>query len=265
MSHQHLHIIKIGGQIIDNQEALDHFLKKLASVQEPWILIHGGGKIATQVGNQMSITPHYHEGRRITDSNTRDLVTMVYGGLVNKKIVAKLQHFLCPAIGLTGADLNLLLATRRPVADIDFGFVGDLVPSGVNTQNLQSLLQLGSRPVIAPLTHDGNGEILNTNADTIASAIAISLSTFFHVRLVYCFEKKGVLKNVNDNSTVIRKIAVSEIAQLINECIISEGMIPKIQNAALAISQGVSEVVIGEAADVLQNLSSNTEGTLIVS
>lgn len=265
MSLSPLHIIKIGGQVIDNQEALDAFLKELSAVQQPWILVHGGGKIATQIGNKMSITAEYHEGRRITDSNTRDLVTMVYGGLVNKKIVAKLQEFQCPAIGLTGADANILKSSRRPVAKIDFGFVGDLTPAGVNINMLQVLLQSGLRPVMAPLTHDGNGEILNTNADTIASAIAIALSSIFHVRLIYCFEKKGVLRNINDNNSVISSIKCSAVPDLIRDNVIADGMIPKIRNAADAITFGVAEVVIGDAANLSLNLSSNAVGTLIIS
>jgi acetylglutamate kinase len=200
-----LFIIKIGGNVLDDQQMLTAFLKDFASIKEPKILIHGGGKIATKIGNQLGIESNYIKGRRITDAETLDLVTMVYGGLVNKQIVAALQKLSCNAIGVTGADANLISAVKRPVKEIDYGFVGDIRPAGVNTALLHELLKQNTVPVFAPLTH-ADGNMLNTNADTIASVLAVALSKYFDVRLIFCFEKKGVLKNVNDAGSVINHL-----------------------------------------------------------
>jgi acetylglutamate kinase len=190
-----LFIIKIGGNVLDNPEALMRFLSDFASIKEPKILIHGGGKIATRLGEQLGIESNYVNGRRITDSQTLDLVTMVYGGLVNKQIVATLQQLDCNAIGVTGADGNLIKAVRRPVKDIDYGFVGDIRTESVNSSLLYFLLKQNTVPVFAPLTH-GSGTMLNTNADTIASVLAVAMGKHFDVRLIFCFEKKGVLRDV---------------------------------------------------------------------
>lgn len=187
-----LFVIKIGGNVIDDEKSLLSFLTDFATIKSKKILIHGGGKIATKLGEKLGILPNYVNGRRITDDATIDLVTMVYGGLVNKKIVARLQSLQCNAIGLTGADANLIPAVKRPVKEIDFGWVGDVKDSSVDVGKLQLLLENGFVPVFAPLTHDTQGHILNTNADTIASTLAISLSGGYNVRLIYCFEKKGI-------------------------------------------------------------------------
>src|SRR5436190_14486321 len=197
-----LYIIKIGGNVLDDENALNQFLKDFASIQAPKILIHGGGKVATKLGERLNIESKYVDGRRITDAPTLDLVTMVYGGLINKQIVAHLQKLGCNAMGLTGADGNMIKAVRRPVKDIDYGFVGDITPNNVNSVLLYFLLKQNVIPIFAPLTH-AEGTLLNTNADTIASVIATSLSKHFDVRLIYCFEKKGVLKNVSDENSVI--------------------------------------------------------------
>src|SRR4051812_36156294 len=197
-----LFIIKIGGNVLDHPDALTKFLKDFSSIKEPKILIHGGGKIATKIGNELGIESNYVNGRRITDAATLDLVTMVYGGLVNKQIVATLQRIGCNALGLTGADGNMVRAVKRPVKDIDYGFVGDITQDSVNTSLLYFLLKQNTVPVFAPLTHT-DGKMLNTNADTIASVLAVAMSKHFDVRLIFCFEKKGVLKNVNDLSSVI--------------------------------------------------------------
>jgi acetylglutamate kinase len=258
-----LFIIKVGGNIIDDEIKLKSFLQAFASIQSHKILIHGGGKIATEIGNRLGIESKYINGRRITDDATVDLVTMVYGGLINKKIVAQLQSLNCNAIGLTGADGNIIPATKRVVKDIDFGWAGDVDNSKVKRENLKSLIDTGFIPVFASLTHDEDGHILNTNADTIASALAVALSQFYNVRLIYCFEKKGILENVNDESSVIININKEKYNQLLNEQKLFAGIIPKIDNAFAAIDAGVKEVLIGGANDLIQNTTNKTAGTLI--
>jgi acetylglutamate kinase len=257
-----LFIIKIGGNVLDNQEALKKFLSDFASIKEPKILIHGGGKIATKIGDQLGIESNYINGRRITDSQTLDLVTMVYGGLVNKQIVARLQHLGCNAFGVTGADGNMIRATKRPVKDIDYGFVGDINPESVNSALLYFLLKQNTVPVFAPLTH-GEGVMFNTNADTIASVLAVALGKHFDVRLIFCFEKKGVLRDVNDADSVIRHLPKSLYDDLLTRKAFADGILPKLENAYAAIHAGVKEVLIGEAADLTKNIGQQTEGTLI--
>lgn len=259
---QKLYIIKIGGNVLDDENALKYFLKDFAGIQFPKILVHGGGKIATRIGEQLGIESKYVNGRRITDKPTRDLVSMVYGGLINQQIVTGLQLHHCNAIGLTGADGNVLPAVKRPVEKIDFGFVGDIEPKNVNTAFLYFLLKQNVVPVFAPLTYQGS-EILNTNADTIASVLAIALSKHFQIRLVYCFEKKGVVKDLNDDGSVINLINTATYQELQQKGILADGILPKLENAFNAIHQGVHEVLIGSAADLLKNLGEETQGTLI--
>lgn len=258
-----LFVIKIGGNVIDNEETLSSFLENFSEIDGKKILVHGGGKIATKIGEQLGLKPNYINGRRITDDHTIDLVTMVYGGLVNKKIVAQLQQKNCNAIGLTGADANIIPAKKRPVKDIDFGWVGDINIEELKINNLELLLSADIVPVFAALTHDGEGHILNTNADTIASALSVALSKLYEVRLMYCFEKKGVLENVDDENSVIRLINKEKYQHLLQENKLFEGIIPKIENAFDAINAGVKDVLIGDAKDLLQNITSKTEGTLI--
>ena len=258
-----LFVIKIGGNVIDDQGALQIFLKDFAAIPENKILIHGGGKLATKIGAKLGIEPNYVNGRRITDEQTIDLVTMVYGGLVNKKIVADLQALKCNAIGLTGADLNILPATKRPVKEIDFGFVGDINIEAIGINNLEILLKNNFTIVMAPLTHDGLGQMLNTNADTIASSLAIALSNSYQVRLIYCFEKMGVLENVADENSAIPLITKEKYSQLLQQNKLFDGILPKIDNAFAAIESGVNEVLIGHANDLLQNITKTTKGTLI--
>ena len=259
-----LFVIKIGGNVLDNPGALDTFLGDVASASGYRILVHGGGKIATRLGEQLGIESKYVQGRRITDDATIDLVTMVYGGLVNKQLVAALQAKGCNAIGLTGADANCIPAVRRPVTTIDYGWVGDV--GEVQAGALKALLDAGLVPVMAPLTHDGKGHILNTNADTIASALAVALSPTYTVRLVYCFEKKGVLEDVEREDSVIPLIDRKGYARLREEGRLADGIIPKIDNAFAAIDSGVREVLIGDAADLRVNLGRGAvSGTLIVS
>ncbi|MHC2991633.1 acetylglutamate kinase [Pontibacter sp. HJ8] len=243
-----LHILKIGGNVLDNPERLQRFLIDFAQLPGPKLLVHGGGKIASTIGLQLGIEPQYVEGRRLTDAETLRVVTMVYAGLLNKNVVAQLQAHGCNAIGLTGADANVIPATKRPVRTIDYGYAGDVAgPETINTAALQTLLQAGLTPVFAPLTHDGQGSLLNTNADTIASVLATALAPFFAVKLVYCFEKKGVLANSADDDSVIQRIDQHYYKALKADGVVTAGMIPKLDNAFAALQQGVKAVLIGEA------------------
>ena len=260
---EQLFVIKIGGNVIDDEKNLTAFLQNFASINTKKILVHGGGKIATKIGEQLGIQPNYINGRRITDEATIDLVTMVYGGLINKKIVAKLQSLNCDAIGLTGADANIIPAVKRPVKDIDYGFVGDVLKEKIAIKNLEVLLANNFTLVIAPLTHDGKGQMLNTNADTVASSLAVALSNSYDVRLIYCFEKNGVLENVEDDDSVIKLITKEKYQQLLTDKKLFDGILPKIDNAFAAIDNGVKEVLIGHANDLLQNVTPYTKGTLI--
>lgn len=254
-----LFVIKIGGNVIDDETRLSSFLKDFSKIRQKKILIHGGGKIASEVSRQLGIESKMVDGRRITDAETMKVVQMVYGGLINKNIVAQLQSKKCNAIGLTGADGNIILSKKREVREIDYGFVGDI--SKVDAEKISSLLNSGFTPIAAPLTHDGKGQILNTNADTMASAIAVSLANFFHVTLIYCFEKSGVLKIIDDENSVIQKINLKEYIQLKKEGIISEGMIPKLDNAFDAITKSVKSVVICHSKDLSKIISGKTIGT----
>ena len=259
-----LFVIKIGGNVIDEEDNLSSFLTDFAAIKGKKILVHGGGKIASRLGDKLGIESKYINGRRVTDIETIDLVTMVYGGLINKKIVAKLQSVQCNAIGLTGADANIIPAVKRPVTKegIDFGFVGDITSSQLAVGSLQMFLNNDLVPVIAPLTHDGKGQLLNTNADTIASALAVALSKCYDVRLIYCFEKKGVLENVDDESSVITLINKEKYKQLLQDKKLADGILPKIDNAFAAIDSGVKEVLVGNACNLLQNCTENVKGTL---
>jgi acetylglutamate kinase len=260
---EQLFVIKIGGNVIDTEENLFSFLTDFAGISGNALLIHGGGKIATKIGDKLGIESKYIDGRRITDDETIDVVTMVYGGLVNKKIVAALQSKGRNAIGLTGADANIIPAVKRPVKTIDYGWVGDVDTTKINAPFLQLLLECNITPVVAPLTHDSEGHILNTNADTIASSLAVALSASFDVRLIYCFEKKGVLEDVEDINSVITLINKAKYADLKAGNKLFAGILPKLDNAFAAIDAGVKEVLIGDAKDLLQNITANTIGTLI--
>jgi len=257
-----LYVIKIGGNIIDDEKQLSSFLNDFASVSDQKILIHGGGKIATEMGKQLGIEAKMVDGRRVTDAETLRVVQMVYGGLINKNIVAYLQSRNCNAIGLTGVDGNILLAKKRPVKDVDYGFVGDL--EFINVKNVVSLLSGGFLPVIAPLTHNGKGQVLNTNADTIASSISTAMARTAEIHLIYCFEKNGVLKNVDDDNSVIPSMNFSEYEKYKKEGIISKGMIPKLDNAFDAIKQGVKSVVICHAKDLKLIIANKNSGTHLI-
>jgi acetylglutamate kinase len=257
-----LFVIKIGGNVIDDAVQLDSFLTAFSNISAKKILVHGGGKIATSIGNQLNIQSNYIDGRRITDDKTIDLVTMVYGGLVNKKIVAQLQAKHCDALGVTGADANLLPAKKRPVKEIDYGWVGDLRDEDIDAKNWKLFLENGLTPVVAALTHDGNGHVLNTNADTIASVIAVNLSSYYDVKLVFCFEKNGVLLDVEDENSVIDKINKENYLSLKKSNKLFAGILPKIDNAFDAINKGVNEVIIGNSSQ-LSSLIKGTGGTKI--
>jgi len=238
-----LSIVKIGGNIIENESQLTKLLTLFSSIEGAKILVHGGGKKANQVLEKMGITPKMVNGRRITDAQNLDVAIMIYGGLTNKKIVAKLQALKCNAIGMSGADANAIQAHKRPVKEIDYGFAGDV--DGVDSKVITSLLTIGLTPVFCALTHDQKGQLLNTNADTIASEIAIGLSNHFTTTLNYCFELNGVLQDFNDKSSVIKRIDSKFYEGLISNGTIADGMLPKMQNCFHALKNGVKEVRIG--------------------
>jgi acetylglutamate kinase len=242
MSDNQLIIIKIGGNVVDNPSVLSQVLDDFAKIPQRKILVHGGGKIADVLLKKLNIEPQKNEGRRITDEATLDVVTMVYAGLINKKIVAQLQARECNAIGLTGADLNALLAHKRTKGNVDYGFAGDI--DAVNTEGVAALLNIAHTLVFAPITHDKKGQLLNTNADTIASTLAVSLSSKFKTTLKYVFEKKGVLKDVNDEDSVISNINFDDFQKGKSDGTFFEGMIPKLDNAFNAMKNGVQSVVI---------------------
>jgi len=245
---QQLTIVKVGGKIVENPDLLAAFLKDFILISGYKILVHGGGRSATALAEKLGIETIMAEGRRITDAEMLKVVTMVYAGLVNKNIVAQLQSNRIDAVGLTGADMNLILSEKRPVKDIDYGYVGDI--KKVNALAIIELLKQNYLPVISPLTHDGKGSLLNTNADTIAGEIAKSLAFDYNVRLIYCFEKRGVLLNEDDENSLIPALDFEQYQQYKNEGIIHGGMIPKLDNSFKAIASGVKEVVITQASDL---------------
>lgn len=236
-------IVKVGGAVVEDNEQLAQLLTDFAAIPGKKVLVHGGGRRATKVAAALGIESKMVNGRRITDAQMLEVVTMVYGGLVNKNLVAKLQAKGVNALGLTGADLDVIHSHKRPVKDgVDFGYVGDV--ERANGKMLQTLIQEGITPVMAPLTHDGNGKILNTNADTIASETAKALAPYYDVTLIYSFEKKGVLSNPDDDNSVIPVITRSDFEKYQADGTIGGGMIPKIENALAAVDAGVKEVII---------------------
>lgn len=255
-----LYIIKIGGNIIDNEKKLSSFLKEFAAIEEKKILVHGGGKLATKMAEQMNIPQQVIDGRRITDAETLKIVTMVYAGYINKNIVAKLQMNNCNAIGLCGADGDAILAHKRKHPVMDYGFAGDV--DAINTDLIASLLEKNLTPVFAPITHDQQGQLLNTNADTIAQELAKGMSNEFDVSLIYSFEKSGVLLDANNDDTLIPVINPASYKKLKAEEKIFAGMIAKLDNAFAALGSGVKKVIIGKAEN-LQALIAGTSGTTI--
>ena len=239
-----LKVIKIGGNIVDNTEALDKFMGEFATLEGAKILIHGGGKVATKISAALDIETTMIEGRRVTDRETLGVVTMVYCGLINKKIVAKSFALGAKAWGLCGADAHLIPATKRVTGGVDYGFVGDVVVEQINTEAIESILKLGYNPIVAPITMDSNGQLLNTNADTIAQSIAVAMSKRYEVELIYIFEKVGVLMDVENEGSLIETITKESYQTLKSEGVVKDGMLPKLDNAYLAIEAGVREVVI---------------------
>jgi len=243
-----LTLIKIGGRIVEDPASMSLLIDQFTRISGFKVLVHGGGRTATTLADKLGIETKLVDGRRITGSNMLEVTAMVYGGLINKKIVAGLQAQGCNALGLTGADINLISARKRPVQDIDYGYVGDI--EDVNTRELRILLNENVVPVIASLTHDGKGNLLNTNADTIASELAAELSGYFEVFLFFCFEKKGVLKDPEDENSIIHEMDMETFNKYRERGIISTGMIPKLENGFRAKKNGVKEVLITNTVDM---------------
>lgn len=253
-------VVKVGGGIVEDEKSLSELLDKFAHIEGLKVLVHGGGRSATKVAEQLGIQQTMIGGRRITDGETLKVVTMVYAGLVNKNIVAQLQARGINALGLTGADMNVIVSHRRPIKQVkmedgtiqpvDYGFVGDV--DKVNADLLADLIAKGVVPVVSPIGHDGKGNLLNTNADTIASQVAIALAQHFEVTLMFCFEKRGVLRDPENDNSVIPQITASDFPRLVEEGIVSGGMLPKLENSFAAISAGVKEVVITQADQIDQ-------------
>lgn len=250
MSKQQLLVIKIGGNVVDSAAMLEQFTSAVAAIDTPVVLVHGGGKLATELSSKLNIPTQMVEGRRITDSETIKVVTMTYAGWVNKSIVSQLQAKGCNAIGLSGADAKLLPAIKRPVKTIDYGWVGDLEAADVNTTFLKQVLEMGMTPVVSPISCDREGHLLNINADTIARTLAEALSNIFQVRLIYCFEKKGLLTDIENDNSVIELINETLAQQYKADGTVSAGMVPKVDNALGALQNGVHQVVIGHANDI---------------
>ena len=272
-------VIKIGGNVVDNPLLLEQFIHDFSAIEGPKVLVHGGGVMASQMQKQLGQQPVMIDGRRVTDTDTLRVVTMVYAGWCSKSIVALLQKHGCNAIGLCGADADLIRASRRPpvrktdpadgsITTIDYGYVGDVDPMMINAGFLHSLIRAGITPVICAITHDGNGNLLNTNADTIASSVAVSLAGYRNggkpqdrsaeISLIYCFEKDGVLYDKDDDSSVIDRITPGYYSQLKQEGRVAAGMIPKLDNAFDALKNGVKEVTIKHAKNLL-----NSTGTTL--
>jgi acetylglutamate kinase len=252
-----LTIVKVGGKIVEEEDSLRLLLSNFSKIEGRKLLVHGGGRSATKIATQLGIESVMVEGRRITDAETLKVVTMVYAGLVNKTIVARLQALDINALGLTGADMDLIRSEKRPVKEIDYGFVGDV--KTVNADLLIDLIEKEVVPVLAPLTHDKKGNLLNTNADTIAGETAKALAAHFDVTLIYCFEKKGVLLDEKDDESVISEITPSIYKDFVSQGVIQGGMIPKLDNAFEALEAGVKEVVITQASEL-----GNAGGTRVI-
>ena len=256
-----LYVIKIGGNIIDDNMKLKSFLKDFSSLSEKKILVHGGGKLATRMAEELGIEQKLLDGRRITDAETLKIVTMVYAGYINKNIVATLQSYDCNALGLSGADGDSILAHKRVHPGMDYGFVGDV--DAVNSDLISTLLEKNIAIVFAPITHDQQGQLLNTNADTIAQEIAKTMSDLYDVELIYAFEKSGVLLNADDDSSVIPEINPSYYQELKDKKKIFAGMIPKLDNAFAALKSGVNKIIIGKAED-LKQITEGKSGTAVI-
>lgn len=243
-----LKVIKIGGNIVDNPERLDKFLRDFAALPGDKILVHGGGKVATHIGKALGVETQMINGRRVTDAETLKVVTMVYAGLINKTIVDKLQSLGCNALGLSGADGGLIRSRKRSAVPVDYGYVGDPVQEKFGLKTASTLIDAGFTLVVAPITMDESGEgLLNTNADTVAQTVAVGMASKYETELVYCFEKRGVLMDVDDDNSVIPLITPVDFERLRSEGVVADGMLPKLENAFKAIGGGVKSVVICSA------------------
>ncbi len=259
-----LHIIKIGGHVINDDKLLLKFIEDFSKIKEKKILVHGGGNITTALAEKLGIKTKIEQGRRITDAETLKLATMTYAGWINKRIVALLNALGCEAIGVCGADLNLIPAMKKPVAEIDYGYVGDIRDNGISSAKWMFFLNHNICPIVSPITSTVAGQLLNTNADSVASSLAKSLSVAYKTKLVYCFEKSGVLSDPDNDHSVISKIDLQGYRTLKQKNMITEGMIPKIENSFAAIESGVSSVVIGKSSDLSSLIQPNhAKGTLL--
>ncbi|KMQ64242.1 acetylglutamate kinase [Chryseobacterium sp. FH2] len=258
-----LFVVKIGGALIDDDELLNEFLEQFSNIKEKKILVHGGGKLATTLADKLGVEQKMISGRRITDKETLDIVTMVYAGGINKNIVAKLQQKKCKAIGFSGADANLIKAKKREHAEIDFGFVGDITEKSVNRKLISKLLKLELVPVFSAITHDKKGNLFNTNADTIASVIAQALSSKYDVELLYCFDKKGVLEDIENPESVIKNITEDEFSTLKSEGKLHKGILPKLENALGAVKNNVNKVFLIKETELKSHIESHHAGTEI--
>ena len=252
-----LHLVKAGGKLIEEPAALARLLRAFAALAGPKVLVHGGGRSATRFAERLNLPTRLVDGRRLTDAATLEVVVMVYAGLTNKRIVAQLQALDVDALGLSGADANLIAAHKRTGGDLDYGYVGDL--DAVNAERLRQLLTQGLTPVLCPITHDGRGQLLNTNADTIAARVAVALSAHYRVRLHYCFEYPGVLYDLDEPTRTMPEIRVSDLPSLRDSGAVHAGMLPKLDNAAFAKTRGVAAVSICG----VDNLATQTGATWI--
>ncbi len=255
-----LSIVKIGGAFLEEAGLVESFTSAFASLEGPKILVHGGGQRATQLSRRLGVEPRVVDGRRITDAASLEVAVMVYAGWANKTLVAKLQSLGCNALGVSGADAGLIRARKRPAGEIDYGFVGDI--DEVNASGIADLLAAGVVPAFCALTHDGQGQLLNTNADTIASELAVALSGQFTTRLLYCFEKAGVLRDVSDPASVIPRIDAAAYADMRANGQVAAGMIPKLHNCFQALEKGVGQVFIGAPEMLIPGHPIQTEITL---
>ena len=255
-----LSIVKIGGNIIEDETSLNAFLKLFSNLEGKKILVHGGGKRATHIASKLGVESQMVNGRRITDADTLEVITMVYGGLVNKNVVAKLQALNTNAIGLTGADVNSIKSDKRPVKEIDFGFVGDV--KQVAHESVDKLIQADFTPVFCAITHNGNGQLLNTNADTITSQVAIGMSELYETSIYYCFELNGVLEDINDKNSVVKHINTKTYQELLDQGVITDGMLPKLENCFDALRGGVSKINMGNTSMLTQENDNFTAITL---
>ena len=263
MNKQKLYVIKIGGSLIDKELDLNNFLQKFASIKTPKILVHGGGKLASELARKLNVSQEMIDGRRITDKETLDIVTMVYAGKINKNIVAQLQSYGCNAMGFSGADGNLIKAEKRSILSIDYGFVGDVESKSVNIDLLKAFLNLKLVPVFSAITHDQKGNLFNTNADSIASVLAQALSQDFDVELLYCFDKDGVLENLENQNSCLKDLNNVKYLQLMSDKKLHQGILPKLKNAFLAVENKVTKVVLMNETKLENQINHGNEGTEI--